>query len=357
MTRPRFPGALVLGLAAWLGVAPAAAAPDRLERFRAVAREHLATAVDAVERDRAVRDLYELVDAEVLDSLRGDDPFSSVVFIRERLDALMEAWGGATLRVVRIPAAGRRGPITVGLYSLVGVEGSGSLRLYVGTGAGASLAAASTQDGLLDAQVWPAGADRVARVLALWSGPPAAHGFRSLHAELWAAGEGDRVERAWSTGPQGPDGLRVSDWRTQPGELMVRYQPPYPGWKPGCVGQMEQEDHYRLGPGGGLVVTRRLVTNAWRRELGTAADALFRALADADARVVAQLVPAAALRARLPASLVPEPLCEQIGPAGPRGPVTVAATELRDGRRVPWALAWTRTPAGWRLSGARPVLE
>jgi hypothetical protein len=315
------------------------------------------TAVDAPERERAIRDLYEIVDAEVLDSLRGDEPFSSVVFIRERLDALMGTWGGATLRVVRIPAAGHRAPVTVGLYSLAGVEGSGSLRLYVGRGPGASLAAASTHDGLLDGQVWPAGADRGARVLALWSGPPAAHGVRSLHAELWQAREPDRVERAWSTAAEAPGGLQVSEWRTQPGELVVRYQPHYPGWKPGCAQQMEQTDHYRLAADGGLVVARRQVTNGWRRDLGAAGEALFRAVASADARAVAQLVPVPAVRARLPAVLVAEPVCEQIGAAGSRGPVTMAATELRDGRRVPWALSWTRSPAGWRLSGARPVLQ
>ena len=353
------PGALLVGLLACLGLGapPSAGALDRLERFRTVAREHVAAAVDAAERERAVRDLYELVDAEVLESLRGDEPFSSLVFIRERLDGLMEAWGGATLRVLRIPAARRRGPLTVGLYSLTGVEGSGSLRLYTGTGAGAALAASSTQDGLLDAQVWPAGPDRVARVLALWSGPPAAHGLRALRGELWEGHERDRVERVWSTVTQWPDGLLVSDWRTQPGELVVRHQPHYPGWKPGCVDQLEQEDHYRLAASGGLTLARRQVTNAWRRDLGAAAEGLFRALAGDDARALAQLVPAAALRARLPRRLVAEPVCEQIGAAGPRGPVTVAATEVRDGRRVPWALSWTRRPAGWRLSGARAVLE
>jgi hypothetical protein len=357
MTGRRIPAALLIGLL--MSVAPVRleAAPDRLERFRAVAREQLMTAVDVAERERAIRDLYEIVDAEVLDSLRGDEPFSSVVFIRERLDALMEAWGGATLRVVRIPAAGRRAPVTVGLYGLAGVEGAGSLRLYVGSGAGASLAATVTHDGLLDAQVWPAGADRVVRVLALWSGPPAAHGGRSLRGELWQVREPDRVTRAWSTAADEPGGLEVTEWRTQPGELVVRHQPHYPGWKPGCAEQMEQEDHYRLAADGGLAVTRRQIVNAWRRDLGGAADALFRAVASTDARAVAQLVPAPAVRARLPAVLVAEPVCEQIGSAGPRGPVTVAATELRDGRRVPWALSWTRGSQGWRLTGARPVLQ
>ncbi len=348
----------VLVAALLAGVAAPAPAVDRLERFRTLARERLAGAVDAAERERAVGALYEVVDAEVLDSLRGDEPFSSLVFIRERLDAMTETWGGATLRVLRIPVAGRRVPLTLGLYSLTGVEGSGSLRVYVGTGAGAALAATSTQDGLLDAQVWPAGPDRVARALVLWSGPPAAHGVRSLRAELWEGRERDRVERAWSTATQWPEGLRVSDWRAQPGELVVRYEPAYPGWKPGCADQLAHEDHYRLAPaGGGLALARRQVTNGWHRELGAAADRFFRALAENDARGLAALVPAAAVRARLPQSLVAEPVCEQTGPAGPRGRVTVAATELRAGRPVPWALGWARGPAGWRLQAAAPVLE
>ena len=350
-----FRGALVAVLLA--GMAVPAPATDRLERFRAVARERLAVAADGADRERAIGELYELVDAEVLDSLRGEEPFSSLVFIRERLDAMMESWGGATLRVLRIPGAGRRAPLTLGLYSLTGVEGSGSLRVYAGTGAAAALAASSTQDGLLDARMWPGGPDRVARVFAVWSGPPAAHGERALFAELWEGREHDRVARAWSTATQWPEGLRVMDWRTQAGELVVRYEPRYPGWKPGCAEQFEHEDHYRLAAAGGLALARRHVANGWHRELGAAADRLFRALAEADARALGQLVPAPALRARLPSSLVPEPVCEQIGPAGLRGPVNVAATELRAGRRVPWALSWTRGPAGWRIQTAAPVLE
>jgi hypothetical protein len=357
MGPPWFRGALLAALLAGLAAPALTPAADRLERFRAVARERLAVAGDAAERERAIGELYEVVDAEVLDSLRGDEPFSSLVFIRERLDAMTEAWGGATLRVLRIPGAGGRVPLTLGLYSLPGVEGSGSLRVYAGTGPGAALAAASTQDGLLDAQVWPVGPDRVARVLAVWSGPPAAHGERSLHAELWEGRERDRVQRAWSTAAQWPEGLRVSDWRTQAGELMVRYEPRYPGWKPGCAAQLEHEDHYRLTPAGGLALARRRVSNGWHRELGAAADRFFRALAEDDARALGLLAPSAPLRARLPRRLVAEPVCEQVGPAGPRDPVTVAATELRDGRRVPWALAWSRGPAGWRLTAAAPVLE
>lgn len=347
----------VLGAVLLACLAAPAPAADRLERFRQVAREQLAVGGDGADRERAIGELYEVVDAEVLDSLRGDELFSSLVFIRGRLDAMMETWGGATLRVLRVPGVGSRVPLTLGLYSLAGVDPSGSLRVYAGTGAGAALAASSTHDGLLDARAWPAGPDRVARVFAVWSGPPAAHGERVLHAELWEGRERDRVALAWTTTTQWPEGLRVTDWRTQAGELVVRYEPPYPGWKPGCAEQFEHEDHYRLAAAGGLALARRQVANGWHRDLGMAADRLFRALAGDDPRALGQLVPAPGLRARLPRSLEPEPICEQAGPAGPRGPVTVAATELRGGRRVPWALTWMRGPAGWRVQTAAPVLE
>ena len=108
----------------------------------------------------------------------------------------------------------------------------------------------------------------------------------------------------------------MTDWRTQAGELVVRYEPRYPGWKPGCAEQFEHEDHYRLASAGGLALSRRQVANGWHRELGVAADRLFRALAEEDARTLGLLVPAPALRARLPKGLGPEPVCEQAA-AGP----------------------------------------
>jgi hypothetical protein len=259
--------------------------------------------------------------------------------------------------VLRVAGGGGRAPLTLGVYGLSGFEGSGSLRVYTGTGPGAALAASSTQDGLLEVQPWPVGPDGVARALALWSGPAAAHGARVLRAELWEERAPARVRRAWSTAAEWPDGLPVSDWRARPGGLVVRYEPPYPGWKPGCPGQLEHEDHYRLAADGALALARRQVHNAWHRELGAATERFFRALAADDRRALGLLVPASGLRARLPRGLVAEPVCEQAGPEGPRGAVTVAATEVREGRRVPWALAWTRAPAGWRLQAAAPVLE
>lgn len=328
-------------------------AEDRLERFRTLAREHPAAAGPA-ERARVVGALYELVDAEILDSLRSGEPFASVAFIQERLEALMEAWGGATLRALRV--TGGRSPLTVGVFTLTGVDASGSLRVYSGSGASASLVATSTHDGLLDAQVWPVGRDGVPRLLALWSGPPSSPGLRALRGELWEGRGAEGAVRAWSTGERWPEGLRVSDWRAKPGELTLRYEVRYPGWKPGCPGQTEQEDSYRLGAAGGFGLARRHVVHGWHRELGAAVDRLFQALTARDERALAALVPEPGLRGRLPRALVPEPACEQQSEERP-GAVVVAATEQRAGRPVPWALAWRRTGGGWRLTGAAPVLQ
>ena len=88
--------------------------------------------------------------------------------------------------------------------------------------------------------------------------------------------------------------LKSVEWVAHGFEIVQSH---YPGWKPGCVDQMEQEDHSRLAADGGLAVARRQLTNTWRRDLGAAADALLRAIADADARAIARLVPAPAVRA------------------------------------------------------------
>ncbi len=190
-------------------------------------------------------------------------------FIRERLDALMESWGGATLRVLRIPGAGTRAPA----HASASTASPGSRdRARSACTRGRAPAPRSARRPPTTAcstrGCGRRGRIGVARVFAVWSGPPAANGERALHAELWEGRDRDRVTRAWSSATQWPDGLRVTDWRTQAGELVVRYEPRYPGWKPGCAEQFEHEDHYRLAAAGGLALARRQVANGWHRELG-----------------------------------------------------------------------------------------
>ncbi len=313
---------------------------------------------DGAERDRAIGELYEVVDAEVLDSLRGDEPFSSLVFIRERLDALMESWGGATLRVLRIPGAGSRAPLTLGLYSLTGVEGSGSLRVYAGTGAGAALGASSTHDGLLDARVWPAGPDRRrARVRGV---ERPARGQRGARAARGAVGGARARSGDARVDQRDPVARRpAGDGLAHPGRRAR-------GALRAALSRLEARMRRAVRARGPLPARRggraRAGAAAGRERLAPRARSgrgppLPRARRGRRGAPWALLVPAPALRARLPRASGPSRSASRRGRPGSRGPVTVAATELRDGRRVPWALTWTRGPAGWRVQTAAPVLE
>src|SRR4029450_5376725 len=77
-------------------------------------------------------------------------------------------------------------------------------------------------------------------------------------------------------------------------------------------------------------------------------------------RALPAVVPAPALRARLPHALVAEPACDAANAESP-GTVVVAATEERaaDARapRSPWSLWWSRGPRGWALAAAAPGLQ
>jgi len=151
-------------------------------------------------------------------------------------------------------------------------------------------------------------------------------------------------ERAWR-----PSGNSVA---VRPPEIRVRYELHYPGWTPGCDGQTEQEDVYRVVPGP-AAVTRisRQQHNAWHRELHVTVSALFAALAAGDDAAMAGMVPDRELRGRLPA-LSAEPACDAADSA--REAVSIAATGPE---RRPWSLTFRRAGARWRLTGAAPVLQ
>lgn len=348
--------------------APAAAgAADRLERFRTLATGDLAVAQldGGTEVERVVSELYALVDEEIVESLEAGAPFSSVEFIQERLDGLASAWGGAVFRALR-PAAGPGRPtLTVAVLSLTGVPGSGSMRVY-GRGPGGVLPLrTATYDGLPEIHAWPAARDGAPQWLMSWTGAASGRGVRPLRLELWRQRGGDAA-RAWSTADLFPDGLSASAVAVRRGEIALRYELRYPGWKPGCDGQTEQEDTYHVAAGDVPGLARRTVVNGWHRDLGSAVDRFFAALRGRDARRLTELVPDARLRSRLPAGLRPEPACEAQSPDTP-GMVVVAATD--EGERAssgavaprppsPWSLWWTRVAGGaWRLSAAEPVLQ
>jgi hypothetical protein len=345
-----------------IGAAPAAPA-DRLDRFRELAHRHFdAPAPAGTEAARrAIGETYALVDDEIIDSLRSGEPFASAAFLQERLDGFAEVWGGALFRVARIERSGGAGPLTLGLLSLAGIPESGSLRIYGATGPSARVSAALlgevTDEGRPEVRSWPDGRGGVPRFVVSWASAAPGEAGGRLRVELWSVERDGPPRRLWSSTAQFPDGLWVSEWAVRSGEIFIRRELRYPGWKPGCPGQAEEEIVYRASAGAeGLAAATRRAINGWHRELGAAAARLFTALAARDRRVVLLLVPDAPLRSRLPASLVAEPVCDAM-PAGPAGPVVVAATAEDGGRLVPWSLTWRRGPGGWRLTAAAPVLQ
>ena len=339
---------LVLALS---GRAPAAAPFDRLDHFRDLARRY-AESPEPGANGPLLSELWRVVDAEVGDNLRSGEPFSSTGFIQSRLDAFSDEWGGASFKVTDPYGGTKRAPI-IGLFTLTYGEPRSSLRIYDRAGA---LLAAVTHEGQIELRPWP-GAPGAAQFLVSWVGAETGTERRTLHLELWGARVDSAPIRDWSSEDAFPAGLPATGFSARGGQLVIRYEVRYPGWKPGCADQTEQEDVYRQSKGStGLVLARRRVLNGWHRELQSAVGRFFGALGAGDRKTMAGLVPDPSLRARLPAELRAESVCDERR-AGSPATVIVAATHEREGQRVPWSLTWRRESRGWRLTTAHPMLE
>jgi hypothetical protein len=351
MSAPAFIGlALVLTAAspAWAGPAG-----DRLERFRAIAAARLSVVEDtggALDPASQV-EMDGLLDGEVLDSLQVGGPFASVEFIRERLDAFVEAWGGASLRIDPLG-----GGLLAGRFRLSARGVSNSVRLYGSAKGKPALLRAWQEDGVPDVYPWAAPAGGGAEVLVSWSGTATGWGSWPLRLELWRVRDG-AVSAVWRSAERYPEGLWVSHVDVKPGRVSLRHELRYPGWKPGCDVQAEQEDRYRGDPRQGLTLVSRKVFNGWHRELQRSATRFFSAPASRDRKALAELAPDANVRAKLPAGLSAETVCDSQYAETPGSAVVAAAAPLPDGRRAPWSLWWSRGASGWRLTGAAAVLQ
>jgi hypothetical protein len=344
----KFCGALGIGLAILLGVGPAVAANrvDRLDRFRELAASRLALAqiLDADAPAEAYREIYAVLDDEIVESLASGGPFASLAFLQDRLDSFAEAWGGASLRLVRA------GGLLVGAFVLDDRSAGNSVRIY-GRLAGEepALLTAFYREGRPSVSV-PPGAQDGAFVVA-WEGVASGWGTRPLRVELLRR-VGDGVRVVWSTAELFVEGLRARSWSVRGGDVRIRYELRYPGWAPGCAGQTEQEDVYRVTPVAGVTRVARHEHDPWHRDLHATVDRLVTALETRDEAALATLVPDRALRSRLPAALRPEPSCDAREGAGGDAVSVAAAAD-----RQPWTLTFRRQGARWRLTGATRVLQ
>lgn len=324
----------------------AAAAPDRLERFRELAatRLGLGQIVDADTAPEGEREILALLDEEVVESLAAGGIYASIAFLQDRLDAFGEAWGAVSLRVMRA------GPVVVGAFQLHDPSRVNSLRVYGPLRGEPALLTTIHRQGRPIVYPLPPTAGGGAQLLVAWEGAPSGRGTRALRLELVRqSGEGAQV--AWSTAAALGDGLLARAWSVAGGEVRIRYEVRYPGWTPGCEGQTESEDVYRLGPGGTMARVSRRYHNAWHRDFRAATQRFFDALTGRNRSVLATLVPDARLRDRLPASLEPEPACDAPEGTGPER-VSVAATAAGG----PWQLTFQRAANRWLLVSASPVI-
>jgi hypothetical protein len=349
-----FPRALASGGAGLLAtlvlavsVPRAAGVPDRLDRFRQLAATRLSVVqiLDAEGAAAAYREAYALLDDEIVESLASGGVFASTEFLQDRLDAFGEAWGAAAVRVVRL------GPLLAGAFQLSDGLAGNSVRVYGRYRGEVALLSAVSREGRPSLYAPAAQAEAGRPLVVAWEGAATGRGTRAFRLDLFRP-DGEGVRLAWSTAALFPEGLYARNVRVTRDEIRLRYELHYPGWTPGCDGQTEQEDVYRLAPGaGGLTRVSRQQFNVWHRDLRQWVARLFTALASGDRRAMAALVPDRHLRDRLPPTLRPEPACDAPERGNPDAVSVAAATE-----RAPWQLTFHRTGAAWRLGAAAPVI-
>ena len=326
----------------------AAGLPDRLERFRELARgsQRLLQA-DAEAPADAYRELYALLDEEIVESLATGGPFASAGFLQDRLDAFSGAWGATAVGIVGV------GRIVVGAFHFGDAPGVNTVRVYGRFRGEPALLTTLSREGRPTVYPLPPAPGGAPQFLAAWEGAASGRGTRELRLDL-VRQDGEGAGVVWSTADLFADGLVARSYAVRGAELRVRYELRYPGWTPGCESQTEGEDVFRIAPGTGIFVrAARTYHDAWHRELHATAARLFDALAAGDRSTVAKLVPDGEVRRRLPAGLAPDPACD--APEGGRASRTVSVAATAD--RVPWSLVFRRSGDGWQLARAAPVLE
>jgi len=344
---------LLAGLAMLAGAAlvtdrPDAAGPlDRLDQFRTLARARsLGNGSPEGSSPDTYREMYALLDEEIVESLGTGGLYASTGFLQDRLDAFGEAWGAAAVDVVRV------GRLMVGAFQMSEAPGVNSVRVYGRLGGEAALLTTLSRDGRPVVYPWAPAPGGAAQFIAAWEGSATGRGIRALRLDL-VRQQGDDLRVVWSSSDLFPEALMVRAYSVRSGEIRVRYEPEYRGHTPGCEGQTEAEDVFRAAPESGTLVRRAgREVNAWHRELRATAARLFDALAAGDEASLAKLVADPQIRGRLPSTLRPDAACDAADSLTNPVTVSVAATA----EHTPWALTFRRAGARWRLTAAGPVL-
>ena len=319
---------------------------DRLERFRDLAGHRLATIQlgAGVRSADDEREIYALLDEEIVQNLASGGLFASEGFLQDRLDGFAEAWGGAAFRALRV------GPLAV-VACFLGEGGASSVRVYGPLGGEPALLGTVRREARPTLHRLPVVPRGPQQFLVAWEGAASGRGTRELRLDVVRL-HGDDVKVAWSTAEAFPEGLVARDYRVRGGEVSVRYELHYPGWSPGCADQTEAEDVYRfVAERGTLVRASRRRVNEWHEGLHESVTRLLAAVSSADRALLTQLVPDPKVRGTLPARLDRDTGCDAREPGGP---VSVAAVGT-EGR--PWTLTFVRAGTRWRLSAAAPMLQ
>ena len=337
----------MLGTAVLVTDRPDAAGPvDRLDQFRTLARARAIGSGSVDGSPDAYREMYALLDEEIVESLGTGGLYASTGFLQDRLDAFGEAWGSAAVDVVRV------GRLMVGAFQLSDAPGANSVRVYGRLGNEAALLATLSRDGRPTVYPWAPAPGGASQFVAVWEGPVTGRGIHTLRLDL-VRQYGDDLRVVWSSNDLFPEGLMARTYSVRANEIRVRYEPQYRGRAPGCEGQTEAEDVFRIAPESGTLVRRAgREINAWHRELRATVAQLFDALAADDESTLAKLVADAQIRRRLPRTLQADTPCDAADSLTNPHSVSVAATA----EHAPWALTFQRGTTRWRLIAASPVL-
>ena len=337
----------MLGTAVLVTDRPDAAGPvDRLDQFRTLARARAIGSGSVDGSPDAYREMYALLDEEIVESLGTGGLYASTGFLQDRLDAFGEAWGAAAVDVVRV------GRLMVGAFQLSDAPGANSVRVYGRLGNEAALLATLSRDGRPTVYPWAPAPGGASQFVGAWEGPVTGRGIHTLRLDL-VRQYGDDLRVVWSSNDLFPEGLMARTYSVRANEIRVRYEPQYPGRSPGCEGQTEAEDVFRIAPESGTLVRRAgREINAWHREFRATVAQLFDALAADDESTLAKLVADAQIRRRLPRTLQADTPCDAADSLTNPHSVSVAATA----EHAPWALTFQRGTTRWRLVAASPVL-